>query len=103
MASPGPPPDKKKEESFLDKFGTLAKKKRNKQEIEELQNEGRNAIEAPLSSAPVDVNPEAFQLSEGEERSMVEPNSKVCRIFVKFFNTFALVGASSCYLFTVHE
>lgn len=77
MASPGPTPEKKKEESFLDKFGTLAKKKRNKQEIEELQNEGRNAIEAPLSSSAVEVNPEAFQLSEGEERSMVEPMSKV--------------------------
>ncbi|KAK3098266.1 hypothetical protein FSP39_017716 [Pinctada imbricata] len=67
---------KKKEESFLDKLGgTLARKKKAK-EVNELQEEGKNAIESPTSPALPDIGPEGYQLDENEERSMIEPQSR---------------------------
>lgn len=66
---------KKKEESFLEKIGTLGRKKKLKEAIE-LQEEGKNAIESPTSPTVPDIGPEGYQLEENEERSMIEPNSR---------------------------
>ncbi|KAL7299100.1 hypothetical protein TKK_0008188 [Trichogramma kaykai] len=83
MASPrpksprsGPVSAKKddKEESFWDKIGTLGRKKRIK-EVQEVQEEGKNAIESPGFAANLDVPPEDYNLEENEERSMIAPKS----------------------------
>ncbi|KAL8611436.1 hypothetical protein ACOMHN_014491 [Nucella lapillus] len=66
---------KKKDESFLEKIGTLARKKKIK-EVNELQEEGKNAIESPSSPTLPDIGPEGYQLGEAEERSMIEPVSR---------------------------
>lgn len=48
----------KKDESFLGKLGgTLARKKKAR-EVSDLQEEGKNAINSPLSPAAVDLHPE---------------------------------------------
>uniref|UniRef100_A0A8D0DL06 Parvin beta n=1 Tax=Salvator merianae TaxID=96440 RepID=A0A8D0DL06_SALMN len=66
----------KKDESFLGKLGgTLARKKKAK-EVSDLQEEGKNAINAPMSPATTDVHPEDTLLEENEERTMIDPNSK---------------------------
>lgn len=66
----------KKEESFLGKLGgTLARKKKAK-EVSDLQEEGKNAINAPMSPSTVDIHPEDTLLEENEERTMIDPNSK---------------------------
>ncbi|XP_004700702.1 beta-parvin [Echinops telfairi] len=70
------PPRMKKEESFLGKLGgTLSRKKRAK-EVSDLQEEGRNAINSPLSLILVGLHPEDTQLEENEERTMINPASK---------------------------
>lgn len=67
---------KKKDESFLDKLGgTLGRKKKAK-EVNELTEEGRNAIESPTSPTVPDVGPEGYLLDENEERSMIDPQSR---------------------------
>ncbi|XP_072915260.1 beta-parvin isoform X3 [Hemitrygon akajei] len=66
----------KKDESFLGKLGgTLARRKKAR-EVSDLQEEGKNAINAPLSPTPADVHPEDTMLEENEERTMIEPYSK---------------------------
>uniref|UniRef100_A0A8C3BPY8 Parvin beta n=1 Tax=Cairina moschata TaxID=8855 RepID=A0A8C3BPY8_CAIMO len=66
----------KKDESFLGKIGgTLARKKKAK-EVSDLQEEGKNAINAPLNPSTVDMHPEDTFLEENEERTMIDPNSK---------------------------
>ncbi|NXA58448.1 PARVB protein, partial [Mohoua ochrocephala] len=67
----------KKEESFLGKLGgTLARKKKAK-EGDDLQEEGKNAINAPMNPSTVDIHPEDTLLAEeNEERTMIDPNSK---------------------------
>ncbi|XP_075408722.1 beta-parvin [Tenrec ecaudatus] len=79
-APPRPPaprlPRMKKEESFLGKLGgTLSRKKRAK-EVSDLQEEGRNAINSPLSPILAGLHPEDTQLEENEERTMINPASK---------------------------
>ncbi|KAL3883026.1 hypothetical protein ACJMK2_029325, partial [Sinanodonta woodiana] len=66
---------RKKEESFLEKIGTLGRKKKVKEAIE-LQEEGKNAIESPTSPTLPNVGPEGYLLDENEERSMIEPQSR---------------------------
>ncbi|CAK7297297.1 beta-parvin isoform X1 [Canis lupus baileyi] len=75
--SPAPRPRRmKKDESFLGKLGgTLARKKRAK-EVSDLQEEGRHAINSPMSPASADVHPEDTLLEENEERTMIDPTSK---------------------------
>ncbi|XP_012519686.1 PREDICTED: beta-parvin-like, partial [Propithecus coquereli] len=75
--SPTPrPPRMKKDESFLGRLGgTLARKKKAR-EVSDLQEEGKNAINSPMSPALVDVRPEDTQLEENEERTMIDPTSK---------------------------
>ncbi|XP_004416122.1 PREDICTED: beta-parvin [Odobenus rosmarus divergens] len=66
----------KKDESFLGKLGgTLARKKKNK-EVSDLQEEGRHAINSPMSPASADIHPEDTLLEENEERTMIDPTSK---------------------------
>ncbi|XP_070158972.1 beta-parvin isoform X2 [Polyergus mexicanus] len=81
MASPRPksprtPITKKedKEESFWDKIGTLGRKKRIK-EVQDVQEEGKYAIDSPGYAANPDMPPEEYALDENEERSMIEPKS----------------------------
>uniref|UniRef100_A0A8C5V392 Parvin beta n=1 Tax=Microcebus murinus TaxID=30608 RepID=A0A8C5V392_MICMU len=45
-------------------------------QVSDLQEEGKNAINSPMSPALVDVRPEDTQLEENEERTMIDPTSK---------------------------
>uniref|UniRef100_A0A8C4HZX3 Parvin, alpha a n=1 Tax=Dicentrarchus labrax TaxID=13489 RepID=A0A8C4HZX3_DICLA len=65
-----------KDDSFLGKLGgTLARRKKAK-EVSELQEEGINAINLPLSPSHYELDPEDTMLEENEVRTMVDPNSK---------------------------
>nr|XP_032815725.1 beta-parvin-like isoform X1 [Petromyzon marinus] len=44
--------------------------------VSELQEEGKNAINSPLSPTPLDLYPEDTMLEENEERSIIDPNYK---------------------------
>ncbi|XP_062948746.1 alpha-parvin isoform X3 [Cynocephalus volans] len=94
--TPKSPPSRKKDDSFLGKLGgTLARRKKAKEEIQspvtgpskrdqalpslsvsELQEEGMNAINLPLSPIPFELDPEDTMLEENEVRTMVDPNSR---------------------------
>ncbi|XP_069126020.1 beta-parvin-like [Argopecten irradians] len=74
-SSPPPATPRKKEDSFLDKIGTLGRKKKAK-EVSELQEEGKNAIESPTSPTFADIGPEGYSMDDNEERSMIEPHSR---------------------------
>ncbi|XP_037702987.1 beta-parvin isoform X2 [Choloepus didactylus] len=66
----------KKDESFLGKLGgTLARKKKAK-EVSDLQEEGKKAINSPMSPASGDIHPDDTLLEENEERTMIDPTSK---------------------------
>ncbi|VDP86526.1 unnamed protein product, partial [Schistosoma mattheei] len=65
-----------RESGFLAKLNTLSRSRRRKQEAEELAAEARQAMEDPLLPAPFDLGTDGYQLAEGEERSMIEPQSK---------------------------
>uniref|UniRef100_A0AAY5L841 Calponin-homology (CH) domain-containing protein n=1 Tax=Esox lucius TaxID=8010 RepID=A0AAY5L841_ESOLU len=74
--SPKSPSFRKKDDSFLGKLGgTLVRRKKAK-EVSELQEEGINAINLPLSPTTYDLDPEDTMLEENEVRTMVDPNSK---------------------------
>uniref|UniRef100_A0A8D0FXR0 Parvin alpha n=1 Tax=Strix occidentalis caurina TaxID=311401 RepID=A0A8D0FXR0_STROC len=74
--TPKSPPSRKKDDSFLGKLGgTLARRKKAK-EVSELQEEGINAINLPLSPIPFELDPEDTMLEENEVRTMVDPNSR---------------------------
>jgi len=75
MASPGTVKKDKKDESFFEKIGTIGRKKRTK-EAQELEQEGRDAIESPTSPKAPDLGPEFYFMEEMEERSMLEPHSR---------------------------
>ncbi|GCC37353.1 hypothetical protein chiPu_0015857 [Chiloscyllium punctatum] len=66
----------KKDESFLGKLGGTLVRKKKAREVSDLQEEGKNAINAPLSPTPTDIHPEDTMLEENEERTMIEPHSK---------------------------
>ncbi|MBN3301881.1 PARVB protein, partial [Amia calva] len=66
----------KKDESFLGKLGgTLVRKKKAK-EVSDLQEEGKNAINAPLQPSSTDIHPEDTLLEENAERTMLDPTSR---------------------------
>ncbi|KAJ8777608.1 hypothetical protein J1605_014261 [Eschrichtius robustus] len=44
--------------------------------LSELQEEGMNAINLPLSPIPFELDPEDTMLEENEVRTMVDPNSR---------------------------
>uniref|UniRef100_A0A8B9FQW6 Calponin-homology (CH) domain-containing protein n=1 Tax=Amazona collaria TaxID=241587 RepID=A0A8B9FQW6_9PSIT len=74
--TPKSPQSRKKDDSFLGKLGgTLARRKKAK-EVSELQEEGINAINLPLSPIPFELDPEDTMLEENEVRTMVDPNSR---------------------------
>uniref|UniRef100_A0A674NDV3 Parvin, alpha a n=1 Tax=Takifugu rubripes TaxID=31033 RepID=A0A674NDV3_TAKRU len=74
--TPKSPSSRKKDDSFLGKLGgTLARRKKAK-EVSELQEEGINAINLPLSPTHYELDPEDTMLEENEVRTMVDPNSK---------------------------
>uniref|UniRef100_A0A9J7ZWW6 Parvin, alpha b n=1 Tax=Cyprinus carpio carpio TaxID=630221 RepID=A0A9J7ZWW6_CYPCA len=74
--TPKSPSSRKKDETFLGKLGgTLARRKKAK-EVSELQEEGMNAINLPLSPSPFELDPEDTMLDENEVRTMVDPNSR---------------------------
>ncbi|KAL1456180.1 hypothetical protein WDU94_000927 [Cyamophila willieti] len=75
--SPRPPVSAKKDEkdeSFWEKIGTLGRKKRIK-EVQEVEQEGKYAIDSPGTPYNPDLAPEECNLEENEERSMIEPRS----------------------------
>ncbi|XP_065345813.1 beta-parvin [Cloeon dipterum] len=82
MASPRPKSPRagnvsakpEKEESFWEKIGTLGRKKRIK-EVQEVQEEGKYAIDSPGNPIAADLPPEEYALDENEERSMITPQS----------------------------
>ncbi|XP_039576215.1 beta-parvin isoform X3 [Passer montanus] len=49
---------------------------RRKKGVSDLQEEGKNAINAPMNPSTVDIHPEDTLLEENEERTMIDPNSK---------------------------
>ncbi|XP_004610623.2 beta-parvin [Sorex araneus] len=66
----------RKDESFLGRLGgTLARRKKAR-EVADLQEEGKNAINSPLSPALTDIHPEDTLLEENEERRMIDPVSR---------------------------
>ncbi|MGH0163280.1 UNVERIFIED_CONTAM: hypothetical protein FKN15_044545 [Acipenser sinensis] len=72
--TPKSPPSRKKDDSFLGKLGgTLARRKKAK-EVSELQEEGINAINLPLSPVPFELDPEDTMLEklEGEKLNVAE-------------------------------
>ncbi|CAB1313542.1 unnamed protein product [Coregonus sp. 'balchen'] len=77
--TPKSPSSRKKDDSFLGKLGgTLVRRKKAK-EVSELQEEGMNAINLPLSPTQYELDPEDTMLgkyNENEVRTMVDPNSK---------------------------
>ncbi|XP_008928961.2 beta-parvin isoform X2 [Chiroxiphia lanceolata] len=50
--------------------------KRRRKGVSDLQEEGKNAINAPMNPSTVDIHPEDTLLEENEERTMIDPNSK---------------------------
>lgn len=60
-----------KEESFWDKIGTLGRKKRIK-EAQEVQAEGKYAIDSPGFAVSTTFSPEDYDLEENEERSIIK-------------------------------
>ncbi|XP_069484245.1 beta-parvin isoform X3 [Ambystoma mexicanum] len=56
--------------------GLLCRKKKKEGAVSDLQEEGKNAINSPMSPSPIDINPEDTLLEENEERTMIDPNSK---------------------------
>jgi len=62
-------------ESLLEYLGTIGRRKK-LQEVEELEKEGREAIDGSLIRPKIESMPEEFILEEYEERSMIEPGSQ---------------------------
>lgn len=82
-----------REFGFLSKLNTLAGSRRRKQEADELAAEARQAMEDPLHPTHFEPDLDGFQLAEGEERSMIEPQSKehplvrdTIRILIEWIN-----------------
>uniref|UniRef100_V5G4K4 Beta-parvin n=1 Tax=Anoplophora glabripennis TaxID=217634 RepID=V5G4K4_ANOGL len=60
-----------KDESIWDKLGTLGRKKRIK-EVQEVQAEGKYAIDSPGCPAAPIIPPEEYNLDDNEERCMID-------------------------------
>ncbi|XP_055505306.1 alpha-parvin isoform X2 [Leucoraja erinacea] len=86
-------PSSRKDESFLGKLGgTLARRKKAK-EVSELQEEGKNAINLPLSPIAIELDREDTVLEENEVRTMLDPNSRndpklqeLIKVFIDWIN-----------------
>ncbi|KAI2662200.1 Alpha-parvin [Labeo rohita] len=75
-SSPKSPSSRKKDDSFLGKLGGTLSRRKKAKEVSELQEEGMNAINLPLSPTPFELDPEDTMLDENEVRTMVDPNSR---------------------------
>ena len=71
--SPGPGSEVRND-SFWDKMGTLGRKKK-MAEVQQVEVEGKHAIDSPGMPKSSEVPPEEYLLEENEERSMIEPRS----------------------------
>uniref|UniRef100_A0A673FX43 Alpha-parvin n=1 Tax=Sinocyclocheilus rhinocerous TaxID=307959 RepID=A0A673FX43_9TELE len=74
--TPKSPSSRKKDDSFLGKLGGTLSRRKKAKEVSELQEEGMNAINLPLSPTPFELDPEDTMLDENEVRTMVDPNSR---------------------------
>lgn len=63
-----------KEESFWDKFSTLGRKKTTK-EVQQIQEEGKHAIDSPGSPNQYAIPPEDYALRDQEQRAVIDPQS----------------------------
>ena len=63
-----------RQDSFWDKMGTLGRKKK-AAEVQQVEVEGKHAIDSPGMPKLAEVPPEEYLLEENEERSMIEPRS----------------------------
>jgi len=72
--SNSPAPESKNDASFWEKVGTLGRKKK-AQEVQQVEVEGKHAIDSPGMPKSAEVPPEEYLLEENEERSMIEPKS----------------------------
>ncbi|XP_015790233.1 alpha-parvin [Tetranychus urticae] len=72
-ASPSTP---QADKSVLDYLGTIGRRKKIKEglEVEELEKEGKDAIDGPTLSPAIENGPEEYILGEYEERTMLEPS-----------------------------
>jgi len=73
-ASPAPESRSQNEGGFWEKVGTLGRKKK-AQEVQQVEVEGKHAIDSPGMPKSAEVPPEEYLLEENEERSMIEPKS----------------------------
>jgi len=71
--SPGPPGERS-DGTFWEKVGTLGRKKK-VAEVQQVEVEGKHAIDSPGMPKSAEVPPEEYLLEENEERSMIEPKS----------------------------
>ncbi|XP_055365688.1 beta-parvin isoform X2 [Betta splendens] len=84
----------KKDESFLGRLGgTLVRKKKSK-EVNDLHEEGKNAINAPMLPPGMDIHREDTQLEENAERVMLDPTSRenlkfkdLLKVLIDWINT----------------
>jgi len=72
--SNSPAPEGKSDGTFWEKVGTLGRKKK-AQEVQQVEVEGKHAIDSPGMPKSSEVPPEEYLLEENEERSMIEPKS----------------------------
>ena len=71
------PPKGKKDESFFDIIGSLARKKKPNDEpltAHQIEEEGRQAIDAAASPAAVEIGPD--DIADNEEVKMIDPDCK---------------------------
>ncbi|XP_055390448.1 beta-parvin [Condylostylus longicornis] len=71
-----------KEETFWEKIGTLGRKKKIK-EVQEIQEEGKIAIDSPGNPNQPDIPPEDYSLREHEQRAVIDPQSYTEPQFLK--------------------
>ncbi|XP_066250489.1 beta-parvin [Euwallacea similis] len=83
---------KPKDETIWDKLGTLGRKKRIK-EVQEVQTEGKYAIDSPGYPTAPQLPPEEYNLEENEERCIIEQNSlsdpkfvELCDVLIEWIN-----------------
>jgi len=72
--SPAPEAKNQSDGTFWEKVGTLGRKKK-AQEVQQVEVEGKHAIDSPGMPKSAEVPPEEYLLEENEERSMIEPKS----------------------------
>jgi parvin len=64
----------KKDVGVFGWVGTLSRRKKGETEVNQLENEGKFAIESPTTPIHM-IPPDTYDMEEGEERSMIEPGS----------------------------